>query len=69
MTAAQGHSADLLTPDEVRNALALPSRWGFGLALERRLARDYLTLWEENELWKDRTKELVEKLQMWEEHG
>ena len=40
--------ADLIIPDEVRNALALPGRWGFGLALERRLARDYITLWDRN---------------------
>ena len=48
MTHTRVKMTDLLTPDEVRNALARPNRWGLGLALEKRLCRDYLTLWDRN---------------------
>ena len=57
---------DLLTPDEVRE-MELKAIWPYEHL--GRLCQDYLTLWDENEVWKDRTKELVERLQMWEEHG
>jgi hypothetical protein len=62
--------AELLTPEEVREALALAddydeTKYEVDERWVKRLCRDYLTLWNELEQAKQRVEELGEDFASW----